>query len=146
MDDLTLHRNLDRRGNTLPFHHEFDAAPGHAAHLIDRVIQGQPLHGLPVDRGDEVPGLHPGAEGGRIVDRTDNPNDAVLTLHLETQAAELPGRLDLHVLERLGIHVTAVRIEAGQHAVDGILDQLPVIHRLHIFVLDAVEHVTEQRK
>jgi hypothetical protein len=37
-----------------------------------------------------------------------------------------------------------VRVEAGQHAVDGALDQLVVLHRLDVGGADALEHLAEQ--
>jgi hypothetical protein len=37
-----------------------------------------------------------------------------------------------------------MRIERGQHAVDGRLDQLGVVDLGHVLVLDGVQHVAEQ--
>ena len=59
------------------------------------------------------------------------------------EAAEFALCLDLHVLERLGIHVGAVRIETGQRAVDGVFDQFLVVHRIDVFGPDALHDITE---
>jgi hypothetical protein len=58
--------------------------------------------------------------------------------------AELAPGLHLHVAEALGIHVARVRIETGQHAVDGRFDQLAVVRFLHIVRPHPLEHVAEQ--
>ena len=47
--------------------------------------------------GDEVVGLQAGLGGGRVVDRRDDLDDAVLHRDLDAEAAELAARLHLHV-------------------------------------------------
>ena len=37
-----------------------------------------------------------------------------------------------------------MRIKPGQHAVDRVLDQVAVVHRLHVFRAHPLEHVGEQ--
>ena len=69
---------------------------------------------------------------------------AVLLGDFDAEAAELALRLDLHVLERLGVHVARMRVERGEHAVDGRFDQLGLVRLLDIVVANLVEHVAEQ--
>ena len=123
---------------------QLDLGVGRAAHLVDRVVQAQPLHGLAVERQDQVARLDAGAAGRRVVDRADHLDEAVVLRHLDAEAAELAAGLHLHVAERLGVHVVAVRVEAGEHAVDGVLDQVAVVHRLDIVGAHPLEHVAEQ--
>ena len=50
----------------------------------------------------------------------------------------------LHVAPGLLIHVARMRIERGDHAVDGALDQLGVVGLFDIVGPDPLEHVAEQ--
>ena len=126
-DDLELHRRIDR-----------------AAHLLDRLIERQPLRGRIVDRRDDVAREHARLGGRRIVDRRHDLEEAVFLRHFDAKAAELALRLDLHVAERFGVHVARMRIERGQHAVDRGLDHFRFVRLLDIVVADLVEHVAEQ--
>ena len=74
--------------------------------------------------GDEVASLDAGAERRGVVDRRDHLDQAVLHGDLDAQAAELSLGLNPHVLEGVGVHEAGVGIELGQHALNGILDQL----------------------
>ena len=60
------------------------------------------------------------------------------------EPAKLALGLDLHVPVFLRIEITGVRIERGQHALNGGLDQLLVGHLLDVFGPHALEHVAEQ--
>ena len=115
-----------------------------AAHLLDRLVEGQALHRLVVEMGDDVVGHDAGLGGGRVVDRRHDLDQAVLHRDLDAEAAELAARLHLHVAEALGVHVARMRIEPGQHAVDGRFDQLGVVRLLDVVGAHALEHVAEQ--
>ena len=90
------------------------------------------------------PAQDAGLGGRRIVDGRDDLEDVVLHRDLDAEAAELALGLDLHVLEALGVHVARMRIERGEHAVDGRFDQLAVVGLLDIVGAHALEHVAEQ--
>jgi hypothetical protein len=47
-------------------------------------------------------------------------------------------------IERIGIEEIGMRVEAVHHAVDGLVDQLVVRHRLDVVALDAPEHGRKQ--
>ena len=117
---------------------------GRAAHVVHRVVQAHALDRLAVDRGDDVAGLDAGLGGGSVVDRRDHLDEAALLGDLDAQAAELALGLHLHVAERLGVHVAAMRVQAGEHAVDGILHQVLVADRIDVFGAHPLEHVAEQ--
>ena len=91
-----------------------------------------------------VRGLDAGAEGRRVVDRRYDLDQAVLHRDLDAEAAELASGLDLHLLEALGVEVAGMRVEGGEHAVDGVLDQLLVRRFLDIVGADLLEDVAEQ--
>ena len=56
----------------------------------------------------------------------------------------MPLRADLHFAERFLIEIGRMRIQAGQHAVDGFGDKLFVFYRLDIIAFHAVEHLGER--
>ena len=94
--------------------------------------------------GDQVARPHAGPRGGRVVDRGDHLDEAVLLRDLDPEAAELAARLHLHVAEAARIEIGAVRVETLQHAVDRVLDHVAVSDGLDIFRADALEHIAEQ--
>ena len=49
-------------------------------------------------------------------------------------------------LRGFGIHVGGMRIERGEHAVDGVLDQRLLVGRRHILRPHALENVAEDRQ
>ncbi len=104
----------------------------------------RPCTGSPSSAKIRSPRLDAGLAGRRVVDRRHDLDHALLHRDLDAEAAELAARLDLHVLVVLGVHVARVRIERGQHAVDGVLDQRLLVHRLDIVAADAFQHVAEQ--
>ena len=50
----------------------------------------------------------------------------------------------LHLVERLSVQVTGVRIEAGQHTVDRILDQVSVGDRIDVIEAHPLQHIAKQ--
>jgi hypothetical protein len=118
-----------------------DVGVGLAAHALDRVVQGHALHRRVVELDDQVAGLDAGAEGGRVLDGRDHLDEAVLHADLDAQAAELALGADLQFLEGFGVEVGRVRVEVGEHAVDGLGDELLVLDRLDVALLDRAEHL-----
>ena len=64
--------------------------------------------------------------------------------HVQPQPAELAGGVDLHLLEDLGRHEDGVRVEGVQHSLDRPVDELPLVHPLHVVVLHVGEHPGEE--
>ncbi len=114
------------------------------AHLLDRLVEREPLHRLAVEMGDDVVGHDAGLVRGRVVDRGDHLDQAVLHRDLDAEPAELAAGLHLHVAEALGVHVARMRIEPGEHAVDRRFDQLGVLGLLDVVGAHPLEHVAEQ--
>src|SRR6516225_7375681 len=123
---------------------ELDLGVFRAAHLLDRLIEGEPLHRLVVEVRDDVVSHDAGLGRRRLVDRGHDLNQPVLHGDLDAEAAELAPGLHLHVAEAFGIHVARMRIEPGQHAVDRRFDQLAVVGFFHVVGPHALEHVAEQ--
>ena len=123
---------------------ELDLGVDRAAHLLDRLVEGQALHRLAVEMGDDVVGHDAGLGGGRVVDRRHHLDQPVFHGDLDAEAAELAAGLHLHVAEALGVHVARMRVEPGQHAVDRGFDQLGVVRLLDVVGADPLEHVAEE--
>ena len=99
---------------------------------------------LVVDLGDHVARQHAGLGRGRIVDRRHHLDEAVFHRDLDAEPAELAMGGLLHVAPALLIHVARMRIERGDHAVDGAFHQLGIVGLLDVAGLDPLEHVAEQ--
>ena len=143
-DDVAHDRHFDRLVLALAHDGELDLGVHRSAHLLDRLVQGQALHLLVVELGDDVVGQDAGLGGGRLVDRRHHLDQAVFHGDLDAEPAEFAAGLHLHVAEALGVHVARMRIEPGQHAVDRGFDQLGVVRLLDVVGAHALEHVAEQ--
>src|SRR5215510_11728252 len=106
---------------------ELDLGVLRPAHLLDRLVEREPLHRLVVEMGDDVVGHDAGLGRRGFVDRGDDLDQAVLHGHLDAEAAELAAGLHLHFAEALGIHVARMRIEPSQHSVDRRFDEFAVV-------------------
>ena len=137
-------RDLDRIVLALADDLQLDLGIDRAAHLLDRLVEGETLHRLVVEIGDDVIGHDAGLGRRRVVDRRDHLDQAVFHRDLDAEAAEFAAGLHLHVAEALRIHVARMRIETGQHAADGGFDQLAVVGLLDIVAAHPLEHVAEQ--
>ncbi len=115
-----------------------------SAHLVDGLLEGEPLDLLVVEMGDEVAGLDAGLGRGRAVHGRHHLDHAGLHGDLDAEAAELAARLGLHVAEVLGVEERRVRVERGQHAVDRRLDKFRVVGLLDVLGTDVLEDVAEQ--
>ena len=146
LDDVAHDRDLDRLVGAFAQDGQLDRRVDQAAHLLDRVVQGQAAHVLAVDLRNIVAGAHAGLGRRGVVDRRDHLDQLVLHGDLDAEAAELALGLDAHVLGRFGIEVGGMRIERGQHAVDGVLDQRLLVGRRHILAAHALEYVAEDRQ
>jgi hypothetical protein len=98
---------------------------GRAAHAVDRLVAGEVLGGVGPDLDDVVTGLDAGAERRRVLDRLGHRELALDHADLEPEPAELAAGRHVHLARRLGVHEVRVRIERGQHAVDGAYSTAP---------------------
>ena len=123
-DDVADDRQFDRLVGALAQDGQLDRRVDGAAHLVDGFFELEAAHRLAVDLRDVVAGKNAGLGGGRIVDRGDDLDEFVFHRHFDAETAEFTLGLGAHVFGILGIHVARMRIERGEHAVDGVLDQL----------------------
>ena len=118
---------------------------GRAAHVGYRIIQAQACRSeRPLISTMMSPGLMPAREPGVS-------SIGVMTLSrpsalrdLKAEPAELAGGLHLHIGILLGVHVAGMRVQPGQHAVDGIIDQLVRRRVDDVILLHLGEDVPEQ--
>jgi hypothetical protein len=75
----------------------------------------------------------------RILDGRHHFDEPVFHADLDAQPAKLALGADLQFLEGLGVEVGGMRVEAGQHAVDGLGNKLLVFDAFDVVVLDAPE-------
>ena len=114
-----------------------------AAHFLHRVGQRQAAHRGVVDLDDQVAALDAGLLRRGVLDGRHHLDQAVLGADFDAEAAEFALSAFLEFLERFRIHVVGVRVQAGQHALDGRGDQLLVFHRVDVVLLDAAKHFGE---
>ena len=101
---------------------------GGTAHAVDRLLEGEALDRGVVDLDDQVAGQQAGARRRRIVDRADDAHETAVLHHLQPEAAEfLAPHRGLEFVELLGIEIVRMRIERGEHAVDGRLGHLRLV-------------------
>ena len=143
-DDVAHDLDVERIVDALAHDRQRDRRVDGAAHLLDRLLERQADDLLAVEMRDEVVGQQPGLGGGRVVDRRDDLDDAVLHGDLDAEAAELAAGLHLHVAVVLGAEVGGVRIERGQHAVDRRFDQHRVVGLLDVVGAHPLQHVAEE--
>ena len=86
----------------------------------------------------------PSSRGRRLVDRCDHLDEAFLHRDLDADPAELALGLHLHLPELVRAHVARVRVERGEHAVDGALDQLRFVRWLDVVGAHLLEHVAKE--
>jgi hypothetical protein len=144
LDDFALDRNVDRLVRALALDLQLGAGVDRSLHLVDRLLQGQALNGVAVDRGDEIARQDAGLRRRRAVHRRDHLHQAVFHRDLDPEPTELAMGGLLHVFPGRLIHVARMRIKRGDHAIDGALDQFGVVGLLDIIGPDALEHVAEQ--
>src|SRR5690606_38523282 len=107
---------------------------------LDGLVQRQALDRGVVDLGDQVARLQAGAEGRRALDGRDDLDQAVFLRDLDAHADEAAGGALAEFLEGLLVEVLRVRVQPGDHAGDGVGDELLLVHRLDIVALDHAEH------
>ena len=141
LDDFTRERDLQRFGVALAQDRQLDLGLRLTAHLLDGIGQRQAFDRRIVDLENQVAGLEPGAVGRRILDRRDDFDQAVFHADFDAESAELALRADLQVLVGVGVEIRRVRVEIGQHAADGVGDQLLVVDRFDVALLDRAENL-----
>ena len=100
-DHVAYDRHVDRLVGTFAHDGELDLGVHRAAHLLDGLIERQPMHLLVVEFGDDVVGHDTGLGRRRIVDRRHDLHQPVFHGDLDAEAAEFAARLHANVAEAL---------------------------------------------
>src|SRR5690606_22787887 len=143
LDDVTDNVHFQRLVTARPLDGQHNAGVRLTTHQLDGLIQSHALAGLAIDMGDDVARQNAGPEGWRVFYGGNHLGLAVFTANLYTQATEATLGDGFHFLEGVGIQIGRVRVKVVKHALDGIVDQLFVTHRLNITGLDCSEHIGE---
>ncbi len=144
LDHVAAHDDLERLLLVLAHDGELHVGVGLAAHLLHGVGEADALQRHFVELDDEIARLHPGAICRRVFDGRDHLHETVLGADLDAEAAEFALGADLKVAIGFLVEERGMRVEAGEHAVDGFLQQLLVFDGLDVVALDAAEHFTEE--
>ena len=140
LDHVAHHGDFDRL--VLAVAHDRQAQLGAwlATHLLYRLIERHALHRLFVEPDDQITRTHARPLRRCVVDRGDDLDEPILHANLDAQAAELAAGADADIAVVLFVEIRGMRIQAAEHALNGILEELSVVDRLDIVLLDASEH------
>ena len=141
IDDLARHGERERVALALAQHAQHDLAARRALHLLDRLGQRQAADLHVVDAIDLVAGEDARAGGRLIFHRRDDLDQTVFHVHFDAETAITADGVRLQVLERFFVEKLRVRIEAGDHPVDGFADEFLVRDGFDVICLDLAEHI-----
>jgi hypothetical protein len=122
---------------------EADLGARVAGEDFDGLVEAEVLGGFALDLEDEVAGHDAGAIGGGAFEGRDDGEDALAHADLDADAAEATADVALEVGEFVFGDVVGERIEAGEHAVDGILEELLGVDVADVLFLDEAEDLDE---
>jgi hypothetical protein len=143
VDDFAHNRHVDRRLCAFAKDGQPRFRIDRPLHLVHGLLQSKPLNCLIIDIGDEIAGHDAGLRRGRAVNRRNHLDQAVFHRDLDTESTEFAlGRL-LHFAPGTVIHVSRMRIEGGDHAVDCAFDEFGVTGLFDIVGPDALEHLAK---
>ena len=150
LDELAAHRLLldlftddgHREGAVfiLAVNREDHLGGGLATHAFHGLVQAQAFDGGVVDLGDQVVGLDASAKGGRAFNRGDDFDQPVFLGNFDAHADKFARSTFAELFERLFVKVHRMRVQAGNHARDGVGDEFFLVHRLHIVALDQAKN------
>jgi len=143
-DHLAREREHDGLVDLLAHDGEFHLGAGFTAHALDRIAQAHALDRRLVDFHDQIARLDAGTKGRGILDRRDDLDETVFHADLDAQAAEFSLGADLQLLIFFGVEIGRMRIEAAHHAANGFGDELLILHRLDVALLDCVVDLGER--
>ena len=86
----------------------------------------------------------PALDAGELSMGVTTLNNAVRQCHLNSNAAELTRRLQLHFTELPGVHVARVRIETSEHPINRAFYKHFVWNWIDILAANSLEDVAEQ--
>src|SRR5262249_44259138 len=123
---------------------EHHFSPRRPAHSLDRQSDVHLGCTLTVDLEDLISRLDTSARGWRVLEWSDHRHHALLFRDFDSDSTKLPRSVDLHLAERFRWHEDGVGIQGVQHSLDGAVDQLAILDRLNVVVLNVRKHAGEQ--
>ncbi len=139
-------RHGDREGPVvgLAEDRERDLRARLAAHLLDGLVERHAAHRLVVDARDQVARTDAGAKRGRVLDRRNHLDQPVFRRNFDAEARETALRLFLKLFVVGLVEIGRVRIETRHHALDRGGQELLVVDRFDVFMLDLPENFGKQ--
>ncbi len=98
---------------------------------------------MTVDLDDAIPRINSSPRRGRVIDRGQHLGQAVLLRDLHSKAGEFAGHVALQALVFRGIHIVGMRVETVQHALEGLVDELPTTDGGDVVLLHPVHHIRD---
>ena len=111
-----------------------------AAHLLHGVGKRHAARRDIIDLDDQVVGLDAGTKRRCFFDGGNDLDEPVFDADFDPEPAELALRRNLQLAVGIGVEEIGMRIEAVDHAIDRLADELVVGNGLDIIALDPAEH------
>ena len=144
-DDLPpLDGDLDVVGLALAVDAERHVGPLGAAQQVGDLVDVEPGRALAVDLHDDVARAHAQRPGRAALDGRDDGRVVLTDAHLDAHAAEAAMGQSLEVLVGVAVEELRVGIQVAHHAVEGAVDELLRLDRIHVVLLDLVQDLDEQ--
>src|SRR5450432_709689 len=118
-------------------------AAGLAAHLAYQLDRRAAVHTHVVDRQDAIARMYASLLRGRAFDRRDHGHVLVAEIHFDADATEVTFSVALENRIVLSRHVRRVRVELGDHALDGAFQQPLAVYGVDVLVLNPNQYPPE---
>ena len=110
-----------------------------ATQLFNGFVQCQTFDRGVIDLDDQVAGFQACAGSGCVFDRCNDFNKAIFHAHFNAQATEFTMCANLELFEGFCIQVRGMRVQIGDHAGDGIVDELLILNRFYVALFDGIK-------
>ena len=114
-----------------------------ARQRLDRVVQLDAVGALALDLGDGVAGHNARLVRRRVLDGADDRQHAVPHADLDADAAELASRRLVELVQLVFRDEVRKRVQARQHAVDGVAEHLLRVHVVDVLLLHQPQNLDE---
>jgi len=146
LDDFALHLELVQLLRCRATDRKCERLARFSLEHIHRLGHADVFGELVVDLENLIAGEDPGAGGGTVLPGGHDGKD--VTFSRDGDANSLVGAVGvtLELVEDFRLHELTVRVEIGEHALEGTVDQLLVSHlfRIDIPLTDRLEHFGEE--
>jgi hypothetical protein len=135
-------------GSGAAFAHDadFDRSALRATHAPDGVRQCAGIHGNAVDRHNDVAGANSRLRRRRTLEWCDHDDLFVLDRQVDADAGIAARAADLDLIVFITVEIGRIGVERCHHAANRRLQQLMVVHRIHVVVLHPLEHRSQHAR